>query len=171
MKPVWFKPLGRSARNVNAEVILYGDKVTNSMARAIEETERRRKYQLEHNAKHGIIPKTVFKEIKGGIEDEIGAGKIVRDAAGLNDETEYMTAEFIKELESEMLLAAENLDFERAAELRDRIETLKGEEGQPVKAGDEKTPGFAKSGGRRNKKGKKKTIHKGADFAKKLHRK
>ncbi|VAX39052.1 Excinuclease ABC subunit B [hydrothermal vent metagenome] len=162
--------IGRSARNVNAEVILYADKVTGSMARAIEETERRRKFQLEHNAKHGIVPKTVHKPIKHGIEDEIGARKIVREAAGLNDETEYMTQEFMKELESEMLLAAENLDFERAAELRDRLEELKGESSQPVREGDANTPGFARSGKRKKGKRKKKTIHKGADFAKKMRR-
>ncbi|MBT6157800.1 MAG: excinuclease ABC subunit UvrB [Planctomycetaceae bacterium] len=147
--------IGRSARNVNAEVILYADKVTGSMQRAIEETLRRREIQLAYNAEHGITPETIKKAIRRGIEDEIEARHVAQHAAGIADETEYVTQEYIAELEAEMLAAAENLEFERAAQLRDRILAAKKQQGQPIKAGDETTAGFATSGNqrRRGKKG------------------
>src|SRR5262249_45559031 len=122
--------IGRAARNVNAEVILYADKVTDSMQRAIEETRRRRDLQLAYNAKHGITPETVRSAIQTGIEEEIAAHKIAQEAAGLPAE-DYVTEEYLEELHGEMLAAAANLEFERAAELRDRIAKLKG---QPVAA-------------------------------------
>jgi excinuclease ABC subunit B len=118
--------IGRAARNVNAEVILYADKVTDSMQRAIEETSRRRELQLRYNAEHGITPETVKTAISMGIEDEIAAHKFVQEAAGQKAE-DYVTAEYLEELHGEMLAAAANLEFERAAELRDRIAKLKGE--------------------------------------------
>ncbi|WP_437202181.1 excinuclease ABC subunit UvrB [Planctomicrobium sp. SH664] len=141
--------IGRSARNVNAEVILYADSVTESMQRALDETQRRRDVQLKYNADHGITPETVRKAIRRGIEDEISARKIERDATGVGSETRYITQEFIAELEKEMLTAAENLEFERAAGLRDRINDLQrklasGEDQIPV--GDEDRPGFAEGG-------------------------
>jgi excinuclease ABC subunit B len=146
--------IGRSARNVNAEVILYADKVTNSMQQAIEETLRRREIQLAYNAEHGITPETIKKAIRRGIEDEIEARHVAQHAAGIADEAEYVTQEYIAELEAEMLAAADNLEFERAAQLRDRILAAKKQEGQPIKAGDETTAGFATSGNpRRRKKG------------------
>jgi excinuclease ABC subunit B len=155
--------IGRSARNVNAEVILYADTVTESMQRAIEETERRREIQLTFNAEHGITPATIRKAIRRGIEEEISARKIVQEAAGLESETQYVTQEFIAELEQEMLEAAENLEFERAAQLRDRISDLKkklASGGESVPVGSVDSPGFASSGGRkergrgRNQKGR-----------------
>ncbi len=146
--------IGRSARNVNAEVILYADKVTGSMQQAIEETLRRREIQLAYNAEHGITPETIKKAIRRGIEDEIEARHVAQHAAGIADEAEYVTQEYIAELEAEMLAAADNLEFERAAQLRDRILAAKKQEGQPIKAGDETTAGFATSGNpRRRKKG------------------
>jgi excinuclease ABC subunit B len=146
--------IGRSARNVNAEVILYADKVTNSMQQAIEETLRRREIQLAYNAEHGITPETIKKAIRRGIEDEIEAHHVAQHAAGIADEAEYVTQEYIAELEAEMLAAADNLEFERAAQLRDRILAAKKQPGQPIKAGDETTAGFATSGNpRRRKKG------------------
>ena len=138
--------IGRSARNVNAEVCLYADRVTDSMQRAIAETGRRRELQTAWNRKHGITPETIRKAIRRGIEDEIDARRIVQDAAGIDDETRYVTQEFLNELESEMMEAAGTLEFERAAQLRDRIVQLKGRMGQPVKAADEDTPGFAERG-------------------------
>ncbi|MEX2285651.1 MAG: excinuclease ABC subunit UvrB [Planctomycetaceae bacterium] len=146
--------IGRSARNVNAEVILYADIVTDSMQQAIEETNRRREMQLQYNRDHGITPETIQKAIRRGIEEEVEARRIVRDAGGLADEAQYVTREFLNELEAEMMKAAEALEFERAAELRDRIDALKKQMGQSVAAGDEDTPGFSKSRGRRQKRGR-----------------
>src|SRR5215472_8312810 len=118
--------IGRAARHVNAEVILYADKVTDSMRRAIDETQRRRDLQLEYNARHGITPETVRAAIGAGIEDEIAAHKYAQEAAGLVSE-DYVTQEYLEALHAEMLQAAANLEFERAAELRDRIAQLKGD--------------------------------------------
>jgi excinuclease ABC subunit B len=118
--------IGRAARNVNAEVILYADKVTESMRRAIDETQRRRELQLDYNAKHGITPETVRSAISAGIEDEIAAHKFVQEAAGLKADN-YVTEEYLEELHGEMLAAAANLEFERAAQLRDKIAQLKGQ--------------------------------------------
>jgi excinuclease ABC subunit B len=118
--------IGRAARNVNAEVILYADRVTDSMQRAVEETSRRRELQLRYNAEHGITPETVKSAINMGIEDEIAAHKFVQEAAGLKKD-DYVTEEYLEELHGEMLAAAANLQFERAAELRDRIAQLKGQ--------------------------------------------
>jgi len=122
--------IGRAARNVNAEVILYADKVTDSMQRAMDETQRRRVLQLEYNAKHNITPQTVRSAIGSGIEDEIAARKMATEAAGQPAE-DYVTQEYLEELHNEMLAAAANLEFERAAQLRDRVAQLKG---QPVAA-------------------------------------
>jgi excinuclease ABC subunit B len=119
--------IGRSARHVNAEVILYADKVTDSMQRAITETARRRELQLRYNAEHGITPETIRKAIRAGIEEEISARQLAHAATGQKDD--YVTQEYLEELHAEMLAAAEALDFERAAQLRDRIAQLKG---QPV---------------------------------------
>jgi excinuclease ABC subunit B len=118
--------IGRAARNVNAEVILYADKVTDSMQKAIDETQRRRALQLEYNARHGITPETVRSAIGAGIEEEIAAHKFVQEVAGQSAEN-YVTQEYLEELHGEMLAAAANLEFERAAQLRDRIAELKGQ--------------------------------------------
>jgi excinuclease ABC subunit B len=128
--------IGRAARNVNAEVILYADKVTDSMQRAIDETKRRRELQLSYNAEHGITPETVRTAISMGIEEEIAARKLVTEAVGQQPEN-YVTEEYLEELHAEMLQAAANLEFERAAELRDRIAQLKG---QPTMAPQVKKP-------------------------------
>ena len=128
--------IGRAARNVNAEVILYADKVTPSMQRAIEETQRRRERQLAYNAEHGITPATVKTAILSGIEEEIAARKFVQEAAGQAAD-DYVTEEYLQELHNEMLQAAANLEFERAAELRDRVAKLKG---QPTMAPQVKKP-------------------------------
>src|SRR4051812_16943764 len=116
--------IGRSARHINAEVVLYADKVTNSMQRALDETNRRRTLQLAYNAEHGITPEGIVKAIRRGIEEEIQAKAEVARAVGRDEATEA-TEEFLNELEAEMLKAAENLEFERAAALRDRILQLR----------------------------------------------
>ena len=124
--------IGRSARNVNAEVILYADTITGSMQRAMEETNRRRQLQTAYNQEHGITPETIRKAIRRGIEEEIKAHQIAREAGGAKDESQYVTQEFLNELEAEMLAAAQNLEFERAAQLRDRIQGLQQKMGQKV---------------------------------------
>ncbi|MBX6315450.1 MAG: excinuclease ABC subunit UvrB [Isosphaeraceae bacterium] len=116
--------IGRAARHVNAEVVLYADNVTASMQRALDETQRRRQLQLAYNAEHGITPETVQKAIRRGIEEEIQAKTEARQAVG-RDELTDATEEYLNELEAEMLQAAENLEFERAAALRDRIMELR----------------------------------------------
>ncbi len=116
--------IGRAARHVDARVILYADSVTGSMSRAMGETTRRRKLQEEFNREHGIEPRSIRKEILPGIEGEIRAHKIVRRVVGDDNET-FQKRENLLQLEKEMLDAAENLEFERAAELRDSIDELK----------------------------------------------
>jgi excinuclease ABC subunit B len=115
--------IGRTARNVNATVVLYADRMTDSMKKAIDETNRRRKIQVAYNKEHGITPETIKKEIKRGLADEFKARKKAQDAVNL-DEREYDRVELATELEREMLAAAEELDFERAAMLRDRLKEL-----------------------------------------------
>ena len=127
--------IGRAARNVNAEVILYADKVTDSMQRAMEETSRRRELQTKYNTEHGITPETVRSAISMGIEDEVAAHKLAQEAAGLKAD-DYVTEEYIEALHKEMLEEAAKQNFERAAELRDLISRLKG---QPV-ASPQKKP-------------------------------
>ncbi len=142
--------IGRAARNVNAEVILYADKVTKSMQKAIDETDRRRNLQIAYNVEHGITPETIQKAIRRGIEEEIAARQVEREAVGISSEEQFVTEEFIHELEAEMLQAAEQLDFERAAHLRDRVHELKKKMGQPVP--EEKA---SASGGRKKGRGRK----------------
>ena len=143
--------IGRSARNVNAKVILYADKVTDSMQQAIDETNRRRQIQLTYNEANGITPETIQKAIRKGIEEEIAAHNLVQETSGGN-ETYYVTQEFINELEGEMMKAAEGLEFERAAQLRDRIMQLKQQIGQEVSLSDSEP---AKSQSKKSRRGRK----------------
>jgi excinuclease ABC subunit B len=147
--------IGRAARNVHATVILYADKVTESMQRAIEETRRRRKLQEEYNRKHGITPETIRKAIQAGIEAEAEARRIAFAAAGVTDETRIITEEYLAELEAEMLAAAEALEFERAAALRDRIEQLREQIGKPLV---EATIMPYRRGGRRGRRSRSGTV-------------
>jgi excinuclease ABC subunit B len=118
--------IGRTARNVNAEVILYADEVTQSMQRAIEVTERRRKIQVKHNKLNNITPQTIRKGIRKSIDEEVTSKKVAREIVK-EEEVEYITHEYIRELEEEMLQAAHELNFEKAAEIRDRITKLQSE--------------------------------------------
>ncbi|MFT5327757.1 MAG: excinuclease ABC subunit B [Planctomycetaceae bacterium] len=144
--------IGRSARNVNAKVILYADKVTDSMQQAIDETNRRREIQVAYNEANGITPETIQKAIRRGIEEEIAANNLVQNTAGVN-ETYYVTQEFINELEGEMMKAAESLEFERAAQLRDRIMQLKQQIGQEVPLSDSEPAKTQSKKSRRGRKG------------------
>ena len=144
--------IGRAARNVNSKVILYADRVTNSMQRAIDETDRRRKLQQEYNREHGITPETIKKAIRAGIESEASAHAQANAAVGRSDEAQYITEEYLAELEKEMYEAADAMEFERAAIIRDRIEQMRDAIGQPVAAVREK---LGKSKGRGRKGGKR----------------
>jgi excinuclease ABC subunit B len=124
--------IGRAARNVNSKVILYADKVTGSMQRSIDETERRRELQKAYNKEHGITPQTVKKAIRSGIESEQQAHAAANAKVGRGDDAVYITEEYIVELEKEMLEAAEAMEFERAAAIRDRISQMRDSIGQPV---------------------------------------
>ena len=115
--------IGRTARNVNAEVILYADVVTASMQKAIDETNRRREIQLQYNEEHGITPQTIRKAIRDGIEKEISGSRGARLAVH-EDEEQYITQELLSQLEQEMFEAADRLDFETAAHIRNRITAI-----------------------------------------------
>jgi excinuclease ABC subunit B len=119
--------IGRAARNVNAEVILYGDRVTNSMHRAIEETKRRRELQTQYNIDNNITPQSIKSLIPVFIEDEIAAYDFANKVVGIENDDQVEKHEMIEELQIQMLKAAEDLEFEKAAQLRDKIATLKGE--------------------------------------------
>jgi len=102
------------------------------MQRAIDETTRRRKLQKAYNTKHGIEPETIRKAIHRGIEAEASAHAQANAAVGRTDETQYITEEYISELEVEMHAAADSLEFERASAIRDRIEQMRESVGEPV---------------------------------------
>jgi len=118
---------GRAARNLMGRVIMYADKMTDSMKRAIDETDRRRCIQEAYNIQHNIMPQSIVKKVR----DVIEATKVAEDKEiyGINKDMEEMKAgdfmELITKLETEMMDAAQNLQFERAAELRDKIAELK----------------------------------------------
>lgn len=117
---------GRAARNINGYVIMYADTKSMAMKAAIFECSRRRKIQTEFNKKHNITPTTIKKAIKSGIEDLMDdkAEEVVLDAVGQNEE-EFAFANYIDALESQMEAAARNLQFEKAAKIRDKITQMK----------------------------------------------
>jgi excinuclease ABC subunit B len=145
--------IGRSARNVNAKVILYADRITEAMRNAIAETARRRKLQQDFNEAHGITPQTVKKNIAHGIESEVAAHRQANEMVGRTDDQVYITEEYINELEQEMLQAAEALEFERAAAIRDRITHMRDAIGEPISAVREQSGGF-KGRGKKGKRGR-----------------
>jgi len=128
--------IGRAARNVNGKAILYADKITPSMARAIEETERRREKQERYNTEHGIVPQGLNKKITDILElgknvvKTRGKGKTATRTAAENDAdylalTPQAMQKKIHELEAQMQQHAQNLEFEEAASLRDRLHELR----------------------------------------------
>jgi excinuclease ABC subunit B len=131
--------IGRTARNVNAEVKLYADTVTRSMQRAMDETNRRRKLQLEYNAAHGITPETIVKGIRSSLERLVKAHKVAAEAIHASEQ-QLDKSELVAMLEREMLEAAESLEFERAARLRDRVQELKETSESVVTAPVEQPP-------------------------------
>ena len=129
--------IGRAARNAGGEVLLYADRITDSMRQAMEETGRRRERQAEYNTEHGITPQTIKKAVLE-MDPSTGAGDyvvipILRKGEGSDDPADIPAR--IEELRSEMLLAAEELEFEKAAGLRDQVEQLRAQlspgKGQP----------------------------------------
>ncbi len=114
--------IGRAARNVDGKVIMYADHITGSMERAINETERRRKIQNEYNEAHGITPQSVKKGVRDIIQATAAAEETVQYKADKNPDKDLKL--HLIELEKEMMSAAENLEFERAAEIRDEIKRL-----------------------------------------------
>ncbi len=145
--------IGRAARNANSKVILYADKVTEAMKLAIDETERRRALQQEYNEKHGITPETIRKTIRAGIEAEAAKRRKAAAAATSENEQVYITIEYVDALEQEMLAAAEALEFERAASLRDRVLQLKENIGKPLSEIEVEAPSRGPAG--RQKKRRK----------------
>lgn len=129
--------IGRAARNERAKVILYADFITDSMQTAIEETQRRRSLQEKYNAEHNITPTTVKKAIRDSIQSVAAARKIATEAVMPKKETKFVTEALIKSLEEDMLEAAEALEFEKAASLRDQILKLRDRIGQPLTEEDE----------------------------------
>lgn len=121
--------IGRAARNSESKVILYADRITKSMEKAMSETERRRKIQAEYNEEHGIIPTTITKDIRDVIEitklsEEIEAFNSLEEAVKYNKDNLDKT---IKKLEIDMYKASKELEFEKAAYIRDEITKLKKE--------------------------------------------
>jgi excinuclease ABC subunit B len=117
--------IGRAARNVDAKVVLYGDRITKSMRGAIEETKRRREKQIAHNKKHGITPKTIKKSIERvDLLTQMPSQKASANQNTLNNLTPSGLHNMMEDLRRKMFAAAESLDFERAALLRDQLKDL-----------------------------------------------
>jgi excinuclease ABC subunit B len=142
--------IGRAARNVNSKVVLYADKMTAAMQAAIDETLRRRKLQQEFNEQHGITPQTVAREIKAGIHSAAQAHQQARAIVRGEGGTQVVTEAYLDLLEKEMLQAAEDLEFERAAELRDKVMALRERVGETVEdyTNSSKQPGGARRRGK-----------------------
>ena len=120
--------IGRAARNAEGKVIMYGDKITGSMRKAIDETERRRELQMKYNREHGITPKTIEKDIRAVIEATMVAEETADYAAVKPKLSAKEREKRIRMLEKEMKAAAKALEFEKAAALRDEIRQLQEEE-------------------------------------------
>jgi excinuclease ABC subunit B len=127
--------IGRAARNASSKVILFADKITDSMKKAIEETERRRALQIEYNTRHGIIPKTIIKSMSNPILDILAKDRVEDVLASQLDDSAFdketgkiskkALIRAIDKLEAQMKDSAKNLDFEKAAEFRDQLKSLR----------------------------------------------
>ncbi|HTP74734.1 MAG TPA: UvrB/UvrC motif-containing protein, partial [Burkholderiaceae bacterium] len=123
--------IGRAARNVNGKAILYGDRITDSMRRAIDETERRRERQVAFNREQGITPRSVTKQVRemidGVVESQSDKAKLksAQEAAKIEAMSEKDLGKRIKALERQMLEHARNLEFEQAARVRDQLSLLR----------------------------------------------
>jgi len=117
--------MGRAARNVNGEVVLYADEVSDAMQSAIDETQRRRRIQREYNEEHGFEPTTIEKEV--GETNLPGAETDTGGVAGVEPDDADAARQLIEDLEARMQAAADNLEFELAADIRDRIRDLRTE--------------------------------------------
>lgn len=139
--------IGRAARNSDGRVIMYADTVTDSMRRAIDETNARREYQIAYNVKHGITPRSIRKSVRNLLEITTES-----EREKLTEDERVAVEERIKELTEEMRQAALELEFEKAAVLRDELYKLQGKDRQGVKKPAPGTPGSAKrSFGRKRK--------------------
>ena len=123
--------IGRAARNVNGRVLMYADKITKSMKKAIDETERRRELQTAHNIAHGIVPKGVKKDVRDIMEGAYAparkkgaSGKVAESMADYHSLTPAQLTKKIKKLEQDMYKFAKNMEFEEAARVRDEIRKL-----------------------------------------------
>ncbi len=116
--------MGRAARNADSGVVMYADRITNAMQTAIDETQRRRAKQIAYNTEHGIEPTTIRKSIRRGIEEELKAGRAAKSAAA-DAEPPIETDAFMVQLEADMLEAAQALQFERAAHMRDQLHKVR----------------------------------------------
>jgi excinuclease ABC subunit B len=145
--------IGRAARNVDAKVLLYADAVTDSMESAIQETERRRKIQQAYNEAHGITPQTVRSNIRMGIESASKTRKQARDLVRREAGATIITEEYLKSLEEEMLTAAQELEFERAARLRDKITDYRGRIGESIDDEEDEAAGRKSIGRQRKRSG------------------
>jgi excinuclease ABC subunit B len=113
--------IGRAARNIDGQVIIYADKITRSVESAVNITNQRRKMQMEYNLKHNITPRSVFRALKEKQKkDKI---ELIDDIENIPKDELYL---LIKDLEHQMKLASSELDFERAAKIRDKITVLEG---------------------------------------------